>query len=81
MAQNHEEGRLLQQLTKRPLESALEGEITDHLGDDKHDPAGSFEPVIVRERKRRLPGVARSGTSTTGHRRPTVGSRLTLGRG
>lgn len=33
------EGGLLQQLTKR-LESALEGEITDHLGDDKHDPAG-----------------------------------------
>lgn len=26
------EGGLLQQLTKRVLESALEGEITDHLG-------------------------------------------------
>ncbi|MDL5206478.1 transposase [Streptomyces sp. ALI-76-A] len=26
------EGGLLQQLTKRILESALEGEITDHLG-------------------------------------------------
>jgi transposase-like protein len=24
--------------TKRLLESALEGEITDHLGYDKHDP-------------------------------------------
>ena len=34
------EGGLLQQLTKRILESALEGEITDHLGYDKHDPAG-----------------------------------------
>src|SRR6478735_2350226 len=34
------EGGLLQQLTKRLLESALEGEITDHLGYDKHDPAG-----------------------------------------
>jgi putative transposase len=33
-------GGLLQQLTKRVLESALEGEITDHLGYDKHDPAG-----------------------------------------
>jgi hypothetical protein len=33
-------GGLLQQLTKRLLESALEGEITDHLGYDKHDPAG-----------------------------------------
>ena len=35
------EGGLLQQLTKRVLESALEGEITDHLGYEKHDPAGS----------------------------------------
>ncbi|MET8156717.1 IS256 family transposase [Sphaerisporangium sp. NPDC005289] len=34
------EGGLLQHLTKRVLESALEGEITDHLGYDKHDPAG-----------------------------------------
>jgi putative transposase len=31
---------VLQQLTKRLLESALDGEITDHLGYDKHDPAG-----------------------------------------
>jgi putative transposase len=35
------EGGLLQQLTKVVLESALEGEITDHLGYDKHDPAGA----------------------------------------
>ncbi|MCW2860548.1 MAG: transposase mutator type [Actinoallomurus sp.] len=34
------EGGLLQQLTKRVLESALEGEITDHLGYDKHEVAG-----------------------------------------
>lgn len=34
------EGGLLQQLTKRVLESALEGEITDHLGYEKHDAAG-----------------------------------------
>ncbi len=34
------DGGLLQQLTKRVLESALEGEITDHLGYDKGDPAG-----------------------------------------
>ena len=34
------EGGLLQQLTKRLLESALDGEITDHLGYDKGDPAG-----------------------------------------
>jgi transposase-like protein len=34
------EGGLLQQLTKRVLESALDGEITDHLGYDKHEAAG-----------------------------------------
>lgn len=34
------EGGLLQQLTKRVLESALDGEMTDHVGYDKHDPAG-----------------------------------------
>ncbi|MBP2055135.1 hypothetical protein J2Z21_008148 [Streptomyces griseochromogenes] len=33
------EGGLLQQLTHRVLESALEGEITDHVGYEKHDPA------------------------------------------
>lgn len=31
----------MQQLTKRVLESALEGEITDHLGYNKHDSAGA----------------------------------------
>lgn len=35
------EGGLLQQLTKRVLESALEGEITDHVGFDKHDKAAN----------------------------------------
>ncbi|MFC5666334.1 IS256 family transposase [Kitasatospora misakiensis] len=35
------EGGLPQQLTKRVLESALEGEITEHLGYEKHDPAGA----------------------------------------
>ncbi len=34
------EGGLLQQLTKRVLESALEGEITDHLGYEKHEAEG-----------------------------------------
>ena len=33
------EGGLLQQLTKRLLESALEGKLTDHLGYGRHDPA------------------------------------------
>jgi transposase-like protein len=34
------ENGLLGRLTKLVLESALEGEITDHLGYDKHDPVG-----------------------------------------
>ncbi|KUL31270.1 hypothetical protein ADL15_22750 [Actinoplanes awajinensis subsp. mycoplanecinus] len=34
------EGGLLQQLTKRMIEAAMDGEITDHLGYEKHDPAG-----------------------------------------
>ncbi len=39
------EGGVLQQLTKRLLDSALDGEITDHLGYDKHDPAGRAGPA------------------------------------
>jgi putative transposase len=31
---------LLNQLTKRVLETALEVKMTDHLGYDKHDPVG-----------------------------------------
>jgi putative transposase len=34
------EGGLLGQLTKLVVESALEGEMDDHLGYRKHDPAG-----------------------------------------
>lgn len=34
------QGGLLQQLTRRVLESAPEGEITDHLGHEKHDAGG-----------------------------------------
>ena len=34
------EGGLLSQLTKVVVESALEGELDDHLGYGKHDPAG-----------------------------------------
>jgi transposase-like protein len=33
-------GGLLSELTKRVLESALEGEMDGHLGYAKHDPAG-----------------------------------------
>ena len=78
---------LLKLLTKTVLETALEEEMTEHLGYDKHDPAGrdggnsrngtraktviseaagevnidvprdrdgSFTPVIVKKRQRRL---------------------------
>jgi transposase-like protein len=34
------EGGLLARLTKTVVESALEGELEDHLGYEKHDPAG-----------------------------------------
>ena len=34
------DGGLLQHLTKRVIEAAMDGEITDHLGYEKHDPAG-----------------------------------------
>jgi putative transposase len=82
-------GGLLSGLTKTVLETALEAELSEHLGYDKHDPAGrnransrngtrtktvlteigpveievprdregSFEPVIVRKRARRLEGI------------------------
>ena len=41
------EGGLSQQLTKRVLESALEDEITDHLGYDKHEAAGRTAATAV----------------------------------
>jgi transposase-like protein len=82
-------GGLLTGLTKTVLETALEAELAEHLGYDKHDPAGrnransrngtraktvltavgpvqievprdrdgTFEPVIVRKRQRRLDGI------------------------
>jgi putative transposase len=82
-------GGLLQGLTKTVLETALEAEMTEHVGYEPHDPAGrnsgnsrngtrtktvltdigpveldvprdrdgSFAPVIVPKRKRRLSGV------------------------
>jgi putative transposase len=80
---------LLTGLTKTVLETALEAEMSEHVGYDKHDPAGrngqnsrngtraktvltevgpveievprdrdgSFDPVIVRKRQRRLDGI------------------------
>ena len=32
---------LLKQLTKTVIETALDQELTEHLGHEKHDPAGS----------------------------------------
>ena len=46
------EGGLLSELTRLVLESALEGEITDHLGYDKHTKGASAD------------GNARNGTRT-----------------
>lgn len=34
------ENGLLKELTKALMERVLEGEMTDHLGYEKHDPAG-----------------------------------------
>jgi transposase-like protein len=83
------QGGVLAQLTKRFLEAALEAEMDDHLGYDKHDPVGrnggnsrngkraktlltevgpvdiavprdregTFTPVVVPKRARRLGGV------------------------
>src|SRR5215207_6451533 len=81
---------LLNQLTKNVLETALDAEMIEHLGYDKHDPAGrgsgnsrngtrsktvltdnvgpvsievprdrdgTFDPVVVKKRQRRLGGV------------------------
>ena len=82
-------GGLLTGLTKQVLEAALEEELSEHLGYDKHDPVGrnkensrngtraktvltevgpvelevprdrdgTFDPVIVKKRQRRLEGV------------------------
>jgi putative transposase len=82
-------GGLLTGLTKTVLETALEAELSEHLGYDKHDPVGrnrgnsrngtrsktvltavgpvdievprdrdgTFEPVLVRKRQRRLDGI------------------------
>ncbi len=82
-------GGLLTGLTKTVLETALEAEMTEHLGYDKHGPEGrnggnsrngtraktvlteigpveievprdrdgTFDPVLVRKRQRRLDGI------------------------
>jgi len=51
-----EEDGLLQQLTKRRPESALEGEITDHVGGEKHDRAGRQRQLPQRHPFEEDPG-------------------------
>ena len=48
------ENGLLKQLTKAVLERALEAEMSDHLGYEKHDPAGHHQgnPRNGKSRKR-----------------------------
>ncbi|WP_371878841.1 transposase [Amycolatopsis roodepoortensis] len=47
----------MQQLTKRLLESALEGEITDHLGYDEHAGRGTGNPRNCARSKTMLTDV------------------------
>ena len=49
------EGGLLAQLTKRLVESALEGELTDHLGYGRHDATGQLR--VGAEDRRAVRGV------------------------
>ena len=63
------EGGLLSRLTKVVVESALDGELDDHLGYSKHDPAGRDggnsrngtrgKTVLHRDRPGRDRGAAR----------------------
>jgi putative transposase len=90
-------GGLFTGLTRDVVETALEAEMSDHLGYDKHDPVGrnrgnsrngtrsktviteigpvdievprdregTFDPVLVRKRQRRLDGIDQIVTSLT----------------
>ncbi len=46
---------LLNQLTKRVLETALEEEMAEHLGYDKHDPVGRTAAISATGRCPRSP--------------------------
>lgn len=54
------EGGLLAQLTKLVVESALEGELTDHLGYDKHERGGSADGN-ARNGKRQKTVLSKAG--------------------
>ena len=49
-------GGLLRQLTKAVVETALNQEMTEHLGHDKHAPAGAPNPAVAVSP---LPGAPR----------------------
>jgi transposase-like protein len=57
------EGGLLAELTRLVVESALEGEITDHLGYDKHTKGGS-EDGNARNGKRPKTVLTKAGPLT-----------------
>jgi Transposase, Mutator family len=54
-------GGLLKQLTKAVLETALNEEMTEHLGYGKHDPAGAGSDNIRNGSNRRAGGPGRHG--------------------
>ena len=53
------ENGLLKELTKAILERALQAEMTDHLGYEKHDPAGHPGQHAQRETPKNLEGRVR----------------------
>ena len=61
------ENGLLKQLTKAILERALQAEMTDHLGYEKHDPAGHRRGKHAQRKKpKNLDGrVRRVGTGNS----------------
>ena len=64
------EGGLLAHLTKRVVESALEGELDDQLGYDKHDPAGRSSG----NSRKRQPGQNGGDRGRPGGHRGAAGS-------
>ena len=65
-------GGLLTGLTKTVLETALEAEITEHLGHDKHDPTGRNGGNIFQVRDMASP--ARACAKAAYSRSPVAGS-------
>jgi transposase-like protein len=77
------EGGVLQQLTKRLLEAALDGEITDHLGYGKHDlravtpaipvtAAGALRPVYTASTEAAAKERFAEFTEAWGERYPAI---------